>query len=373
VFDETMGLMNGTSTTAIPTCPPRPALLWALLLLILPTFSIAPIAAWSFDWVPSQEEIDKYRQSWNPLSHGPILLPAVDISPKGQFLVHPFIFSQTGNQQFGNRLSVSPQAASARLSAVLPLVIAGYGISDHVEIEGSLSAVWWENRPRGAHAMRDSEAGVGDTSMWLKYRPVIQDPDGWRPSVTTMSMIGLPTSDYADTRSIPGGFAPLGRLPVTRFGALTFTEGLLVRKNLQPFRISAGVFYSHSLPGRTTILPGEAMAETGYAGDLINTRLVVEHMLDDDRGFGYNVEFVSLHGLAHRLDGHAVNVQPATFNLFGVQPTIQYRFTPNQEGGQLVAAAGVLLTVAGQNSINAIYPNISLYYYWAPKGRVQMR
>jgi hypothetical protein len=31
-----------------------------------------------------------------------------------------------------------------------------------------------------------------------------------------------------------------------------------------------------------------------------------------------------------------------------------------------------LFTVAGQNNIDAIYPNISLYYYWG-KGKVLMR
>jgi hypothetical protein len=39
----------------------------------------------------------------------------------------------------------------------------------------------------------------------------------------------------------------------------------------------------------------------------------------------------------------------------------------------LVAAAGCLFTLAGQNDINAIYPNMSIYYYWAKKGAPVMR
>jgi hypothetical protein len=39
----------------------------------------------------------------------------------------------------------------------------------------------------------------------------------------------------------------------------------------------------------------------------------------------------------------------------------------------LVGAAGVLFTVAGQNDIDAIYPNFSLYYYWDKKGGATMR
>jgi hypothetical protein len=33
----------------------------------------------------------------------------------------------------------------------------------------------------------------------------------------------------------------------------------------------------------------------------------------------------------------------------------------------------VLFSLAGQNDINAIYPNISLYYYWSTTGAPQMR
>lgn len=58
-----------------------------------------------------------------------------------------------------------------------------------------------------------------------------------------------------------------------------------------------------------------------------------------------------------------MNVNPTSFSLFGVQPTIQYKFFHNANGA-LVGAAGVRFTVAGQNNIDAIYPNISLYYYW---------
>jgi hypothetical protein len=34
---------------------------------------------------------------------------------------------------------------------------------------------------------------------------------------------------------------------------------------------------------------------------------------------------------------------------------------------------GVLFTVAGQNDIAAVYPNFSLYYYWAKDGEGVMR
>lgn len=52
-----------------------------------------------------------------------------------------------------------------------------------------------------------------------------------------------------------------------------------------------------------------------------------------------------------------------------VEPTIQWRFWDTS----FVGAAGVLFTVAGQNAIDAIDPNLSIFYYWNQKGAVLMR
>lgn len=320
----------------------------------------------AFEWVPTDQEIQAYRQSWNPMANGPILISGVDIQPKGQFLFQPFVFGQIGHEKFGNQLTTQSSDASTHLRAIAPTGIFAYGVTNHVELNVAFSGIYWEASRASSSGGRtvDSESGVGDTTIYLKYRPIVQDPDSWRPSITIYNQIALPSSQWFGTQGIPGGFSPLGRLPATRFGALSFTEGVMFRKNLQPFRISGGVFYTYTNPGSTAGL-------NTYPGDIVNTRLVVEHILNDQRGFGYNLEFVTLHGLTHRLDGHPVNVNPNSFSLFGVQPTLQYKFF-HDSGGALVGAVGVLFTVAGQNNIDAIYPNVSLYYYWG-KGGVTMR
>src|SRR5437016_8620844 len=79
--------------------------LFILILLQVVLQLAPPILAHSFDWVPTDEEIKKYRQSWNPLSHGPILLQSVDTQPKGQLPIREFLFSQIGESSFGNHLS----------------------------------------------------------------------------------------------------------------------------------------------------------------------------------------------------------------------------------------------------------------------------
>ena len=324
----------------------------------------------AFEWTPSEEELRKYRQSWNPFSHGPILLQAVDIQPKGQLSVRPFFFSQIGEHSYGNQLSFPTERKDGpvHLYSLAPSINGSYGLTNHVElgVATSLSTFWARdsrafNRGEGGPVTTDT--GLGDTSLIVKYRPIIQNPDSSRPSITLFTQLVLPTSRWVTgTERPPGGFAPLGRLPNTRFGELGLTEGVMYRKNVRPFRVSAAVFYTYAFPGSQGAL-------TTYSGDVINTRLIFEHILNDKKGLAYNLEFVGLHGLTWRADGHAVNSgQKSGFTILGLEPVIQYRFSET-----VVAAAGVLFTVAGQNAIDAIYPNFSVFWYWNKSGKVIMR
>jgi hypothetical protein len=205
-----------------------------------------------------------------------------------------------------------------------------------------------------------SAGGLGDTSVILQYRPILQNPQTWKPSVGTYTKFSLPTSRWAGTESPPGGFTPFSRVPDTRFGSFAITQGLLTRKNVRPFRFSGAVFYTYNAPG-------EDNGETVYPGDLFNVRVGFEHVLSDEHGFGYAVEFISAHQLPWRLDGHDLNELPQTFSIIGIQPTLEYKILEDPLGKpRLVGAIGNLFTIAGQNDLDAVYPNISFKYYWDP-------
>ncbi len=308
----------------------------------------------------SEEDIARYRKIWNPFSSGPQLVSAADVQPKGQFFLRPYMYSEIGYGRFGNSWSSSPSSLPQRLSSINPQVEFSYGITDSVEFEMYLSEVsWWQSAGNGQSAQ--SGYGLGDTTAFLKYRAFVQQDDTWWPSLTNAFYVSIPTSDWAGTPSIPGGFAPLGRLPSTHFGAPEFTESVLFRKNIKPFRISGGLFYSYGLPSSNN-------GVSQYFGDIFQYRFAFEHFLDDKNGFAYAIEVLGVHGLPFRLDGNSINTKPGSFGLVGIQPTIEYRFTD-----QIVGSAGVLFTIAGQNDIAAIYPNFSIYYYWNRSGKVLAR
>ena len=338
-----------------------------LLIVFAQTVLERPVSA--FDWVPTDEEIKKYRQSWNPFSEGPLLMQSVDIHPKGQLSVRPFLFSSISENSYGNKLSfpTDRRESSTHTYSISPLITGTYGLTNHIELGVATSLLsFWSKNTAAANAGHGgawtTDTGMGDLSLTLKYRTVVQDPDSARPSVTFYQQIVLPTSRWTGTERPPGGFAPLGRLPATKFGELGFTEGVTFRKNLKPFRVSGGVYYTYSAPGSDGTI-------TTYVGDTINTRLIFEHFLDDTRGFAYNLELVTVHTATWRADGHAINRGSASGStVVGIEPAIQFRFSDS-----LVGAAGVLFTVAGQNAQDAIYPNFSLQWYWNKSGKAVMR
>lgn len=187
-----------------------------------------------------------------------------------------------------------------------------------------------------------------------------------RPLASLGELFGhivLPTGKWTGTER-PGRFARIGRFPTTRFGEVAFTDGIMMRKTLQPFRIQAGVFHTHAAA------PGSESRRSTYTGDLINTRVSFAHILDEKRGFRYGQELVTLHGATWRADDHSINTgQWSGFSVVGVGPTFQWRFWDTNFAG----AAGVLSTVASQNAIEAIYPNLSTFYCWSQTGTVLMR
>lgn len=140
-----------------------------------------PVALLAWGWVPTLEEIQKYRQSWNPFSHGPILHTAVDLQPEGQYLLRPFIFSQIGEHSFDNQFSSFFDCESGPVhlySVQHPSLEFAYGLSDHVQFGTTTSFQSYWARENG---QTDTDTGLGDTSFALKYRPMIQDPDSAYP------------------------------------------------------------------------------------------------------------------------------------------------------------------------------------------------
>jgi hypothetical protein len=322
---------------------------------------VSPLPASADD---GDSAIARYRKLWNPFSAGPELVSSADVQPSGQLFVRPYIYSELAYAQYGN-WSASTTPLNQKLISIAPQVELSVGILSWLEYEMYVPETsWWQLSGSATTARSSTGSGLGDITAFVKGRFHVQQADSWVPSLTEVLFMTFPTSDWfgpVGTSPIPGGFAPLGRLPSTHFGSPELTDAILFRKNFQPFRVSGGVYYSYGLPS------SKAGVSQDF-GDIFQYRLAVERFLDDAQGFAFALELVGVHGLPFRLDGKPVDAGHTGFGLIGLQPTIEYNFTD-----RVVGAAGVLFTAAGYNDVTAAYPNLSVYYYWNPRGKVVAR
>ena len=299
----------------------------------------------------STDALALYRSSWNPLTAGPQLITTADLLAPGQFFVKTYAYSEFGWAQYGEGWSTGTHSLPQHLSVVNPQLEFDYGVTNSIQVDAYIPAVsWWQGPGGGQPAGHGT--GVGDTTVDLRYRFLIQRPGTWRPTLALVSYIGLPTSSWFNTPSTPGGFVPLGKLPSTHFGTPVLTEALGFRKNVRPFRVSGAVYYSYAIPSSNNGSPQRY-------GDIFQSRLAVEHVLNDKRGLGYSIELIEINGLPFRIDGSKVTSGQKTFGVVGGQPTIEYNLTP-----RIVSSAGLLFTGAGNRDIAGVFPNFSIYYYF---------
>jgi hypothetical protein len=306
----------------------------------------------AWEWVPSEQDMQRFRNSWNPQTHGPLLVSPADTQRKGQWLLWSFAYGQVTSGRFGNSLATTGSSTPFHQDVLAPGAVLYYGLTDHVSVGVSAAMLSWDSDRLSGNG-RVHATGLDDIGLIVKARHLVQDPTTWRPSVATYSRISLPGSRWTGVHEIPGGFVPITPRPITRAGSLSLTEGPVFRKNLEPFRLSSMVLYTYNTPGSEG-------GRTVYTSDLVDARIGLEYVANEKRGFSLVLDGVLQQGLPFRLDGHTINTEQKSFTLLAAAAGVGYRFSPH-----LLASCGIMFTLAGQNNVDAVYPGLSLKYYWS--------
>ncbi len=136
-------------------------------------FTCSVAQAW--DWVPTDEEIKKYRQGWNPFSNGPMFISGVDIHPKGQFTAHPFIFSQIqyriSDQWVGAAGCLFAVAGQNTQDAIFPNFSIYYYLEQERKSDHAVGLGWL-----GAVALRNGQHRLGHDLPDPDHRHPEDDP-----------------------------------------------------------------------------------------------------------------------------------------------------------------------------------------------------
>lgn len=301
------------------------------------------------------DAIKAYRHSWNPLLSGPDLMPTADTLPEGEFNVRFFMYGRFTQAQYSDSGGITGLPPGYSQTQLLNLFAMFYGLDVNTEFVFLPSVITTFSTTDGVPL---NGSGLNDLSFGIKHRWIIQDPFTNRPSFTTAFLVTLPTSSWLGTPVPVGGLPPINVVPSTHFGTPAFTGIAMVRKNVRPLRLYADLYYTLSVPGTISAVAGAAPVFSQF-GDMAQYRIGIEDVVDDKSGLGFILEIAGLSGLPFSIDGIGVNTHPSSFNLVGVQPTIEYNLTP-----RLAASFGVLFPAFGNNEYLATTPNFSLWYYF---------
>src|SRR4030095_11370333 len=76
------------------------------------------MTASALDWVPTAEELARYRQSWNPPTHGTSFTSSADVTRQGQWFVRAYVQGMIGSGESQKTPSFQPGAAPVHPHAV---------------------------------------------------------------------------------------------------------------------------------------------------------------------------------------------------------------------------------------------------------------
>ena len=302
-----------------------------------------------------------YKHSWNPLTAGPDLVSYADTLPEGVFNARFFFYTRFTQAQYTDSGGITSLPPGFYETQMLALEAMYFGLGANTELAVLPSLIGTFSSIGGSPL---DGWGLNDFTLGLKHRWSIQNPNSARPSFATFLFVTLPTTSWLGTPVPKGGLPPISVLPATHFGSPSLTGTLLLRKNIRPLRFYGGLYYTYSFPGIESVTVGDPKFFAQF-GDLIQYRMAVEDVVDENRGLGFLLEMVGLSELPFSVDGLPVNTTPTNFNLIGIQPSVEINLTD-----RLALSAGVLLPAWGTNEYLSTTPNFSLWYYFG-KGTLQ--
>lgn len=252
---------------------------------------VITIPSFVLDRVTTEAEIPKYRAIWNPFSHGPILIQAVDIHSAGHFSIRPFSFTKIVEKSYGNQLVPFTEAKPGPVhvySVQHPFINGAYGLTNHIEVgfRRSVNTFWAKDTTtnNGTGSPWTVNTGLGDTTITH-----ISSDDSRSGHAAPLRHVCFITGTahrrlVHRNRNSAWRVRPLesvSRYPIRSIGS---DGGCDISENFKPFRMSGGAYYTYQVPRSNA-------GQTTYTPDLINTRLIFEQILYDKTGFGNNLEF----------------------------------------------------------------------------------
>ena len=177
------------------------------------------------------------NQEWDPVSAGTVTTWTAPLCGKGKLVVQPFLFLNRARGAFNAEGHYDSLPEGDRKYQFQEQLFLQYGLSDKLEIDAQ--ATYLQNYIRQSGVKAHSH-GFGDSILFLRYCAL--EEDTWRPHITLVSQLKLPTGKYQK--------ADLNKLGTDLMGAASgggsydFGVGINLTKKYKPFVFHADTLYS---------------------------------------------------------------------------------------------------------------------------------
>lgn len=304
------------------------------------------------DLVPDLMEMSPHYLSWGPNTSGPFFTGTAEVEPVGSYFYEPYWFDylQPG-------LGFSSLSMPQRLSV---------GLVKNWEFDVSVPLVsnsgTFPTTPAGTQI---TAFGIGDTLVWLKQQ-LTNDEDPFhfwaRPALTLEYQFTLPTGHYLNLN--PQMYT------VDQTGDGQFNEGLflIMRKHFKPFMLylEIGDIVENPTQVEAGFTLNDGITTTTQNQPVVNGNLLwfsgaFEHVINDEWGAGYVLEFFGESQVGQNLFFGAANTPPWSF--LWVDPGLELTW-PNLTKFSVTWGVGMAFPVYQSNYPTTYTPmgTITVYY-----------
>lgn len=239
-----------------------------IFILLITAVSVFPGPACS-----SEEKRCQTEEEWNPLSAGPVITWTAPVCGKGEFIVQPFLLYNRTFGAFDAEGHYEPLPKGDKEYQYQEQLFAQYGITNKFEVDALIT--YQENYIRQDNSKASAD-GFGDSYLFLRYCAF--EEKGWRPHITCLTQLKIPTGKYQHVDLDNLGVDLMGA--ASGGGSWDGGVGINLSKRLKPFIFHADAVYSFP---RQVRIEG---AKTSY-GNYFNYDFAVECFLPG----GFNLLF----------------------------------------------------------------------------------
>ena len=275
---------------------------------------------------------------WGPSTSGPFLTGTAEATPLGSYFYEPYLFD-----------SIHPNDGATSLKINQRISV---GLGDDMDLNISVPLIL--NRNESSTGETQTALGAGDTTAWVK-RLIFSDGNTRsflsRPALAIEAQLTVPTGNGVNLNPKLDGLDQTGE------GAFQESVQILARKRAKPFSVYAQVGDTIIDPIRApagVAFDNSAITPTGgriVNGDLLNYQATFEHVINDQLGLGWELEFAGETQLSHSLLFGKANAP--NWSSLWVAPELEETY-PNTPKFSIAWGLGVMVPVYSFNAPSSV-------------------